>query len=283
MNYLIFAGALLFFCGGIDAHNCVVSALYDREFTFRSVRLRENEVLSNISPNPRIRLVKFIYSQLHSVPAEIFDLFRYLNQLQLSEAEIQTIKENTFKNAKSLQDLNLWANKIDVLKTNTFLGCSSLEELGVHYNGLEIIQKGAFNGLPKLSFLDLGYNHIVEINENIFDPLVNLKKILLHHNKIKSINENTFKFNLKLEIITLYDNQLNSLSCQTFSELKNLNRLDLRRNKCVDKTWNSMTFRAIAVIEERLKDCDSNFVLDAIRSYLTWFKSFVNLNSEINC
>lgn len=257
MKFLIFFGILGVWSVEIQAQMC---SKRGSECTFRSVRLRENQVLTNTASDRNIKTVRFVNSNLHAVPAEIFNFYDNLEMAHLTGQNIQQINENSFINAKELKYLTLNGNKIKILKANAFVGSDNLEQLYILQNQLETIEQGAFNGLPKLLTLDLGENKIVHILHNTFDQLPNLEVIKLNHNQIEVINEDIFKFNLKLDEISLWTNRINFLSHKTFSNLKNLYRLDLGNNKCVDRAWLLKVHQAtMDEIVEKLGDCDSNY------------------------
>lgn len=248
---------LLFLCGEIKAQICEVNGT---QCIFRSVTLNENQVLSNVSPNPEINEVQFENSSLYSLPSEVFGFFVNLEKLVLKKQKIKTINKNLCENARNFKHLNLNCNEINALKANGFMGCDNLEVLHIGANQLDSIEEeGVFNGLGNLLKLGLDSNNIVTIRENLFEPLVNLKVILLYNNDIEHINENIFKFNVKLEQIALTDNRINSLSPKTFAKLSNLNRLWLSRNKCVNRDWWTNAYQSMEKIKEVLTNCSLNY------------------------
>lgn len=66
--------------------------------------------------------------------------------------------------------------------------------------------------------------------------------------------------------MTLHDNQINYLSHNTFSKLSNLDGLDLRANKCVDRYWERNAFQYMDNIRANLKMCSSNYYIKDISS-----------------
>lgn len=229
------------------------------------------------TPGPFIKEVYITNSNLHFLPSEVFDFFCNLEKLDVGGQNLKEIKRNTFIRAKSLKFLYLHSSQITNLETDCFNGCSNLEVLILHRNQLEFIEQGAFNGMPNLRELPLSFN---KIKENMFDQLPNLKKIWLNNNQIESISENLFKFNLKLEEVHLAGNQINSMSHKTFSKLQNLNRLDLRLNKCAYEEWSSNAYQSMKEIEAKLRMCDS--VFPPLSSYVPYFPiiSTTSTNSD---
>lgn len=68
--------------------------------------------------------------------------------------------------------------------------------------------------------------------------------------------------NLNLVEVRLQHNELKSLSQKTFSKLPNLNRLDLRENKCINREWISEATQWMEDIVEGLNKCHTNYVTD---------------------
>lgn len=236
---------------------CEVSGV-ESNCTFWSITLRQNEVLSYVSPNPWIRKVEFLNSNLYSLPGEVFELFENLRNLTVFKQNIKNIRKNTFAKARSLKFLSLSHNGIKIVKTDDFKGCGNLEELYINYNQLDSIEDGAFDNLPFLRVLGLNENNIVTINENIF------------------------KFNMKLQCIGFTKNQLNSLSKNTFVKLKHLNFLSLGNNTCINSYWESNAFQSMTKIKESLKWCNLNYFVDATRKKLDdYSENMEDLNAAV--
>lgn len=280
MRFFIFFGiSLLVFKGRIEAQVCEVSG---SKCTLQGLSLNENQALSNISPNTWIKQVQLGSSILHSLPAQVFELFPNLESLELQDQKIKNINPNSFAKAERLIQLNLSGNEIKTLKANGFVGSKNLEYLLVSDNQLDTIEEGAFNGLTKLHRLDLNGNKLASIHENTFEPLGNLKIVQLHNNKISSLHANILKFNSKLEFFIFNDNQLHSLSPKTFEKLSHLSILHLKNNECVDKNWSAGAFPSMREIKESLKECGLNYVVDTTHSkFEEYLNRFGNLENQM--
>lgn len=233
MKEIVLIVIFLTFCGKSYALNCVMNG---NVCEFKSITLKENEILAR-SCNSYLKEVKFVSSNLHSVPGEVFMYYENLEKLYLDGQNIKTIREKTFENATKLTYLSLDSNKIEVLKDNSFSGAKNLETLRIREN---ILSK-------------------LLIEENAFDGLSNLKILVLDSNKIEFLYENTFKTNSKLKEIHLEGNQLNALSHRMFSHLTSLNHLHLRNNTCIKKDWDTAISPIIADVEKELLLCSMNY------------------------
>ena len=72
--------------------------------------------------------------------------------------------------------------------------------------------------------------------ENKHDPIETLTKLDISHNDIEELDNHAFNHLILLQELYMTDNPLHDLTRQTtqaFSELRNLVKLDLSRNKLV--------------------------------------------------
>ena len=108
-------------------------------------------------------------SSIVSVPADILNKFRNLNNLELRSANIETISSNAFNNCNGLQNLVLDRNRISLLPNKVFEKCINLIYLGFYANSITTIEISAFSGLSKLEQLDISYNKITQLEFNFVD------------------------------------------------------------------------------------------------------------------
>lgn len=93
MNYFTFvAGILVIFCGEIKAQSCEAKGA---EYRCRNVTITGSYTIAiNVPLNKDIKTVKFVHSNLHSIPKEIFRSFDNLERVMLDR---QKIKKNRSK------------------------------------------------------------------------------------------------------------------------------------------------------------------------------------------
>ena len=159
-----------------------------------------------------------------------------LTSIDLSDMNIEEIKENTFKGLSNLETLNLSDNKITEIKRGTFDELSNLYSLNLSNNKITKagIDNNVFKYLKNLDSVDLSHNKIEEINKQ--SDMIGfryLKKLNLSNNQINFINGDAFRFYGldELETLNLSNNKITSLVNKEFYELKQLKNLDLSHNK----------------------------------------------------
>ena len=183
--------------------------------------------------------------------------FLNLEELDLSNNEITSIKGNNFDKLKSLKILDLSANKIKnisyenfykfeqvhilSLKDNEFIlqdyifeNYSNLESLNIAGCGIKYFSSKSFYGLGKLKEVDISENNLVDYNENIFIEIRFLKKLILrrlndYKDNIQKILKDILSL-IYLEWLDLSDNRLKSLDEFYIGNFLNLERLELYKN-----------------------------------------------------
>lgn len=91
--------------------------------------LTETEVLpENINFNPNIMILIFEGGKLHSVPSEVFTIFQNLRELHIIVDKVDSIKKETFKDARMLEYLKM-RGKFQSLETKSFLGAENLKKI----------------------------------------------------------------------------------------------------------------------------------------------------------
>ena len=94
--------------------------------------------------------------------------FRYLEALNLSFSEIESIYENAFRNSVNLKHLNLEHSKLKLITSQLFLYTTKLEIINCANCHLETIEDFAFLTLDSLKTLDLTNNCLTNTNEFTF-------------------------------------------------------------------------------------------------------------------
>ncbi|KAG9337950.1 hypothetical protein JZ751_027444, partial [Albula glossodonta] len=143
------------------------------------------------------------------LPSNITKLNLSHNAIELSEADIQTLK-----NFSQLTELHLDNNMLTTLPGHMFDNLSHLKILNVSSNNISRVEPLAFAGLANLEELDLSHNSIPSLPPRVFANLSSMKSLYLKGNR------------------------LHLLENVTFLDLTHLNHLDLDKN-----LWNcSSTF-----------------------------------------
>ena len=174
----------------VDCSNRKLTKIPELPPTTRKVYLQNNTILDvpcttfqhlrylkecNLSQNKHIKLFGCSFSnvtsleylwlnhcQLTSLPAGIFDSFRNLLELDLSDNNISSIEPQLFMNMRRLSSLDLSTNHLRQVLKNTFQGLSSLVFLSLRWNRLTYVpgtfEGEALKGLTSLKSLHLEGN-----------------------------------------------------------------------------------------------------------------------------
>lgn len=189
------------------------------------------------------------------VPSPMFGIFKNLQWVEIENAGLQRLNENSFNNATKLKKFVSYRNKVAtlgaraffaagesleeiLLSTNTitemdskaFLGLKSLKQLFILDNAIVSIAPGTFDSLNRLEILNLGYNGLTELESETFSGLENLRELYLFWNKFTAIKAEVFKNLPSLEILYLHSNPLVEVYPNAFLGLTAVKELHLDNN-----------------------------------------------------
>ncbi|KAG7214149.1 hypothetical protein KM043_001500 [Ampulex compressa] len=164
----------------------------------------------------------------------------YLEELDLSYCQIDTLPDDQFRMARHLRKLSLSGNRLRKLPA-ALERLSALEQLYLDENPLETLgQQCAFPSLPNLKELSLCcMPHLIEIGEGAFSRLTSLESLRIQNcPKLESIDERALVHRTAqaarwppLKKLDLSDNALRHLPSQLVGRWDWLEELDLTNNK----------------------------------------------------
>ena len=108
-----------------------------------------------------------------------FNNFRYLQYLNLSFSEIESIYEHAFEFLVNLKHLNLEHSNLKSIRCELFSRTTKLQIINCSYCRIEAIEDFSFILLEHLELLDLRHNCFTDSNEYTFFGLNEKTKILL--------------------------------------------------------------------------------------------------------
>lgn len=111
-----------------------------------------------------------------------FKDFEFIEELDLSDNQIQKIDSKMLSEHSELASLNLRKNFIESFD---YVDIPELEELDLSQNKFQEINANTFKNIPEVIHVNLSYNQIYFIAEDSFIHVPNLKHLDLSHNKIK--------------------------------------------------------------------------------------------------
>ncbi|KAJ8969360.1 hypothetical protein NQ317_004632, partial [Molorchus minor] len=233
----------------------------------RTLLLRDNTIIS-LNPieafNGLRSLRSLSLSRLSDPTISPDDFLEFgvdLEELEITYADLQTIKNNAFRNVHGLKSIDFSDNAIGAIENQAFTDIrhslvrlklahafsssvsniptdaikvlTNLEELDLSNNKLKNMPDTSFHFLRKLKRLELQDNAIEVVHKGTFqgDLHSNLEEIYLSFNNIKTISQHTFVSLPSLEQLHLDDNRIETLERRSFMNMENLKRLNLEGNK----------------------------------------------------
>ncbi|CAK1546169.1 unnamed protein product [Leptosia nina] len=175
--------------------------------------------------------LSIISGKLKRIPQESFSQLHNIETLDLQLNEINEIHANTFQNLK-LNKINLKGNKIENISENAFHYLEeTLTELDITENFLYIFPLKPLENLRKLSSLRLAWNKIESIPNNLNVTIERLYSLDLSSNVLTRIEKNWLNCVPNIKTLTVFSNQIKHIDDEAFYSLRNLETIDLSRNK----------------------------------------------------
>ena len=153
-----------------------------------------------------------------------------IDNLDLNDMEITTLKEGDFEGMSELSELHLKQNQLSGLPAGVFSGLAALTLLDLRNNQLTALPERAFSGLTTLTLLTLSDNRLTALPEGVFSGLSELTELYLRDNQLTTLPEEVFNGLAALTELHLYNNQLTALPESVFNGLSALRSLDLHGN-----------------------------------------------------
>lgn len=144
-------------------------------------------------------------------------------------------------------------------------------------SGVQFVEREDFSPMAKLETLDLSDNEIAEIPEDSLYDLNELVDLYIENNRIKSLsskllsnaplyqrfrasnnsleilNADFFAGNPSLKIVTIDNNRLHKIYID-FTPFKNLKRIDLLNNACVNTNFNDWRkYKSIPIVQKEIE------------------------------
>ncbi|MDE2887997.1 MAG: leucine-rich repeat domain-containing protein [Gemmatimonadota bacterium] len=154
-----------------------------------------------------------------------------IDNLDLNDREITTLREGDFDGMSGLLELHLMKNRLSGLPAGVFSGLSELTLIDLRSNRLVAIPEGVFSGLAALALLTMSDNHLTALPEGVFSGLSELTELYLRDNQLTTLPEGIFSGLAALTELHLYNNQLTALPESVFNGLSELRSLDLHGNE----------------------------------------------------
>jgi hypothetical protein len=130
-----------------------------------------------------------------------------------------------------LRTLDLSNNEVNILKNVSFSNYSRLSSLILSYNKVEEIEINAFAGLQMMRDIDLSYNKLKSFKPTIFSSNPVLEKVYLRGNSLVNLpSDFPILISTSVSSLDLSSCSLTTINPVTFSSLPSLYDLDLSSN-----------------------------------------------------
>ncbi|KAL7013316.1 hypothetical protein ACKWTF_015327 [Chironomus riparius] len=200
--------------------------------------------------------VKMISTQsgtkLNKLTSIFCETFPNLERIELKEANLESIDENSLQKCENLKFLVINGHKIREFPENFLQKNSKLTELFASENQLTTLPENLFKHQENLKSLNLGKNQIKSLPNNIFRPLVKLTTLSLNNNQLQSINPEWFKNVQNLKWLDLNNNQIIEVPSKSFASQRNLEGIMLMDNKI--KALHSDSFEGLQKLKSLVLD-----------------------------
>ncbi|XP_050306928.1 insulin-like growth factor-binding protein complex acid labile subunit [Anthonomus grandis grandis] len=133
-----------------------------------------------------------------------------------------------FQHFNQLEELHLTQSNINQITMHAFWGLPTLKVLNLSSNNISAILDHNFRGLVNLVELNLDDNRIVALPSAVFKHLTELKVLSLQKNKLKVLQPRTFLKLVKLHVLRIGDNQFEELDPEAFKDIPELRTLECR-------------------------------------------------------
>jgi Leucine-rich repeat (LRR) protein len=173
------------------------------------------------------------HKSLTSVENDVFSSDACVDMIEFSNNAIETIADDTFKNASScLVTLNLDKNKIKEVSNATFTGLEELKTLSMSENNDMNISSGTFSNLKQVKSLTLDAVFVSEtLPTGVFNGLETLQTISIQNGGLKTFKPEDFQsFTQTLEQLDISNNKIETFPASAVSVLTSLKRFRLTKN-----------------------------------------------------
>ncbi|XP_059617834.1 insulin-like growth factor-binding protein complex acid labile subunit [Phlebotomus argentipes] len=160
----------------------------------------------------------------------IFNDFRYLEVLRVTDSLVPAIGQHTFWGVVNLKVLDLSRNNITSIREDNFRGQDNLLELDLSGNKIVRIPSASFRYLNELRTLNLAENFLEELVPRQFLNLASLKWLDLSENPLVDLKPEVFRDVQELKVFRCRRCQLKTVNPMLYSLLRHLTELDLGDN-----------------------------------------------------
>ncbi|XP_030753833.1 LOW QUALITY PROTEIN: insulin-like growth factor-binding protein complex acid labile subunit [Sitophilus oryzae] len=161
----------------------------------------------------------------------MFQHFKHLEELHITNSNINQISMHAFWGIPSLKILDLGLNNISSLFDHNFRGLVNLIDLNLDANRIAALPSGVFKHLTELRTLSLQRNLLRELVPRTFLKLVKLHALRISGNRFEELDPEAFKEIPELRTLECRHCGLRRINTQIYHLLPYLTHLDLGYNR----------------------------------------------------
>ncbi|XP_058821803.1 chaoptin [Topomyia yanbarensis] len=212
---------------GVNLFRLDTTGNQNKPFTLKQLSVMKNLRSVAISHLPTVSLS----------PEDFAGFSPDLEELKITRAGVQSIKNHAFTNLHGMKRLDLSENRIGSIEPMAFaeIGHSLCSLRMSHGLGAQMAQlpQEAFRQLVALEALDLSNNKLRTLSDSSFHFMKNIVSLELHDNQIESLPKGIFQSDIhrKLAVVSLRYNSLKQLQTHSFVDLEELDSIYLDDNR----------------------------------------------------
>lgn len=177
-----------------------------------------------------VRNVVVLNATLNFFPQEIFNRFRYLNQLILMNANLLQLHQ-PWQNCEHLQLIMLAVNNIQRIPGRIFEACRDVRTFALNNCQTTEIDRLAFSGMNEIREITMNSNSIQTLHPDTFEPCGKLERLSLNDGGLKRLHPQTFRYSPAMIWIQLSSNNLRTIESGTFLNLPALVSITFESNR----------------------------------------------------
>jgi Leucine-rich repeat (LRR) protein len=169
-------------------------------------------------------------SQVTHLPhfdAEVF--FPNFKKYLITDSKLKYVKRDDFAGMPKLETLNLVDNEIEEFPEDMLYDLGGLVDLFIDGNRLKALPTYLLNHAPLF------------------------QRFKANNNSIEALDKDFFKTNFALKIVSLDNNRLQKIGVN-FKPYKNLKKIDLKNNACVDTYFNDWRkYQSAEIVQQQIE------------------------------
>lgn len=144
-------------------------------------------------------------------------------------------------------------SNVQVIKREDFSSMPKLQTLNLVDNKIELIPEDALYDIGGLIDFFIDNNKIKKLPEYLLNHAPMFQRFMAQNNSIEAIEKDFFKNNPILKIVSLENNKIAKVKVD-FRPFRNLKKLGLKNNTCIDSYYNDWRkYKSVLIIQDEIE------------------------------